>query len=88
MRKIFILFCLFCSLSVLAQKKQPITEQDYANQQVEMADSFRADGKIYVVVGVVTLVLGGLLLYAFAIDRKISKLEKLVEKESSKHLVG
>lgn len=88
MRKIILILCLFCSLSVLAQEKQEITEQDYANQQVEMADRFRADGKIYVVVGIVGLVLGGLLLYAVAIDRKVGKLEQLVEKESRKHLAG
>lgn len=82
------IFFLFCSLSVLAQEKQEITEQDYTNQQVEMADSFRADGKIYVLVAVIGLILGGLLTYAVLIDRKVSKLEKLVEKETSKHLVG
>lgn len=88
MRKLLILLCLFCSLSVLAQEKQEITEQDYANQQVEMADRFRADGKIYVVVGIIGLILGGLILYALAIDRKVGKLEELAEKESRKHLVG
>lgn len=90
MRKIFILLCLFCTLSALsalAQEKQEITQQDYSNQQVEMADSFRAEGKIYVVVAIAGLILGGLLLYAVSIDRKVSKLERLVEKESSKHLV-
>ncbi len=86
MRKIIILLCLFCSLNVLAQEKQAISAQDYNNQQVEMADRFRADGKIWVVVGIVGLVLGGLLLYAVAIDRKVSKLEQLAKKESSKHL--
>lgn len=88
MRKILILLCLFCSLNVLAQEKQEITEQDYTNQQIEMADSFRADGKIYVVIGMIGLILAGLIGYAVAIDRKVSKLEELVEKESSKHLVG
>lgn len=42
----------------------------------EMADTLRANGKIYVVVGVVLLVLLGLLTYIILIDRKISKLEK------------
>lgn len=88
MRKLLMIFFLFCSLSLWAQEKQEITEQDYANQQIEMADQFRADGKIYVVVAIVGLILGGLLIYAVAIDRKVSKLEQLVQKESSKHLVG
>lgn len=88
MRKLLILLCLFCSFTVLAQDKQEITEQDYANQQIEMADSFRAEGKIYVVVGIIVLLLGGLLLYTVSIDRKLSKLEHLAaEKESNKHLV-
>jgi hypothetical protein len=88
MRKILLILCLFCSLNVLAQEKQEITQQDYANHQVEMADRFRADGKIYVVVGVIGLILGGLLTYAVLIDRKVSRLENLVENRSSKHLVG
>lgn len=87
MRKLLILLCLFCSLTALAQQKQEITEQDYANQQIEMADSFRAEGKIYVVVAVIVLLLGGLLLYTVSIDRKLSKLEQLAEeKEINKHL--
>lgn len=87
MRKLLIFLCLFCSLTALAQQKQEITEQDYANQQIEMADSFRAEGKIYVVVAVIVLLLGGLLLYTVSIDRKLSKLEQLAEeKEINKHL--
>lgn len=94
MRNLLILLCLCCSLSVLAQEKQEITEQDYANQRVEMADQFRADGKIYVVVGIVVLILGGLLAYAVAIDRKVSRLERLAEdrlqqqKPADKWVVG
>jgi hypothetical protein len=87
MRKILLLLSLFCSLTVLAQEKYEIDEQDYANQEVEMADSFRSEGKIYVVVAIVGLVLGGLLIYAVLIDRKISRLERMAEKESHKHLV-
>ncbi len=86
MRTILIILCLFCSLTVMAQEKQEITDQDYANQQIEMADTFRAEGKIYVVVGIAVLLLGGLLLYTVSIDRKLSKLERSVEKESNKHL--
>ena len=48
----------------------------FANgQNVEMADTFRAEGKIYVVVAVVLLVLVGLFIYLFRIDRKIKNLE-------------
>ena len=44
--------------------------------KVEMADSMRADGKIYVVVAVILTILAGLILYVARVDRKISKLEK------------
>ena len=42
---------------------------------VEMADKFRADGKIYVVVAVVVVILLGLILYVARLDKKISRLE-------------
>lgn len=40
-----------------------------------MADTMRAEGKIYVVVGIILIVLAGLLLYLFLIDKKIKRLE-------------
>lgn len=43
---------------------------------VPMADQFRADGKIYVVVAVILIILIGLFAYLIRIDRKISRLEK------------
>jgi len=43
---------------------------------VEMADTFRSDGKIYVVIAVIGVILLGLILYLIFIDRKISKMEK------------
>ena len=45
-------------------------------QTVEMADAMRADGKIYVVVAVLTTILAGLLLYVFALDRRITRMER------------
>lgn len=45
-------------------------------QEVEMADSLRSEGKIYVVVAVVLVILIGLFLYLISIDRKIKKIEK------------
>ena len=47
-----------------------------AQQQAEMADAMRADGKIYVVVAVCLTILFGLLVYVFSLDRKISRMEK------------
>jgi hypothetical protein len=45
-------------------------------QEAEMADVMRSDGKIYVVVGVVLIVLTGLLAYLILLDRKLRRLEK------------
>lgn len=47
-----------------------------AQEKVEMADTMRSNGKIYVVVAVCLTILLGLFIYVFAIDRKISKIEK------------
>jgi CcmD family protein len=41
-----------------------------------MADAFRSDGKIYVVVAVVTVVLAGLLAFLVSLDRKVTRLER------------
>lgn len=55
-------------------------------QNAEMADTFRADGKIYVVVAVILIVLIGLFVYLFMLDRKLSKLERMIdEKTQTKH---
>jgi CcmD family protein len=43
---------------------------------IEMADQFRADGKIYVVIVVVSVVLIGLFAYLFRLERKLADLEK------------
>lgn len=47
-------------------------------QEVEMADRLRADGKIYVIVALILIVLSGLILYLVALDRKVKKLENLL----------
>lgn len=44
--------------------------------EVEMANGLRADGKIYVVVAVISLIFLGLAVFLYSIDRKITKLEK------------
>ena len=48
------------------------------SQNAEMADTFRQDGKIYVVVGIILIVLVGLITYLFLLDRKLNKLEQLI----------
>ena len=64
MKKVLAFFFTLLSLNLQAQ------------QEVEMADQLRADGKIYVVVAVLSIILLGVLLYIIRIDAKISKLEK------------
>jgi hypothetical protein len=46
------------------------------NQNVEMADTFRSNGKIYVVVAVILTIFAGIIIYLIRLDRKISRLEK------------
>ena len=46
------------------------------SQKVQMADTMRSNGRIYVVVAVMSTILIGLILYLVRLDRKISKLEK------------
>lgn len=76
MKKYLIIFLLLLSLSVKAQDKIGITEEDYQNTDIQMADKMRAEGKIYVLVAIIGIVLGGILVYVIHTDRKISGLEK------------
>lgn len=50
-------------------------------QEVEMADRLRADGKIYVVVAIIMIVLAGFIIYLITLDRKIKRLEKLLSEK-------
>jgi uncharacterized membrane protein len=61
-----LLAILFSSLSALSQQ----------TNEVEMADTLRSNGKIYVVVAVLLIILIGLIIFLIRIDRKVSKLEK------------
>lgn len=45
-------------------------------ESVQMAETMRSDGKIYVVIAVLTIILLGLIVYLITIDRKLGKLEK------------
>jgi CcmD family protein len=65
--KTFLLFLVGFTLSFAASAQA---------SDIEMADQFRADGKIYVVIAVVSVVLIGLFAYLFRLERKVSELEK------------
>lgn len=44
--------------------------------QIEMADTMRSNGKIYVVVICIVIILAGLLVYLFSLDKRLKKIEK------------
>ena len=48
----------------------------FLNVQVEMADAFRSEGKIYVVVLVALIILVGIFFYLFRIEGKIKDINK------------
>jgi CcmD family protein len=48
----------------------------FAQEEVQMADQMRADGKIWVVVAVIAIVFVGIIAYLVLLDRKLRKIEK------------
>lgn len=50
--------------------------------QIPMADSFRQDGKIYVVVGIVLILLVGFFYYLLRVDRKVKQMEDEFKNQS------
>jgi uncharacterized membrane protein len=48
----------------------------FAQNQSTVDEVMRSNGKIYVVVTCCIIILVGLFLYVFSVDRKISKIEK------------
>ena len=62
-------------LSTLSVSAQPATNN------VQMADGFYAEGKIYVVIGIVAIIFIGLAFYLFTIERKVKKLEEALNEK-------
>ena len=48
----------------------------HAQQNVEMADALRSNGKIYVVVLVICTIFAGIILFLLFLERKIKRLER------------
>lgn len=75
-----LVFCCFLLGSVLglqaaqAQSENSVTV--IAEPEIEMADTLRQDGKIYVVVIVLLTVVAGMVVYLISLDRKVTRLEK------------
>ncbi|EPA00037.1 hypothetical protein A33Q_0205 [Indibacter alkaliphilus LW1] len=79
MKKWIFILLMAISIQATAQEKIEITEEDYTNSHVEMADVMRSEGKIYVLVGVIVIIFAGITGYVVNTDRKVSKLEKLIK---------
>lgn len=72
MRKYILFIILFLTQTLL-----------FAQENVEMADALRAEGKIYVVVTILVLILIGLITYLVIIDRKVGRLEQRLKDKGS-----
>ncbi len=46
-----------------------------------MADQLRSDGKIWVVVGTIAVIVAGLFVYLILLEKKVRKIEKLTDSE-------
>jgi CcmD family protein len=73
-KNIFLLLGLLSSLFTIAQPDPA------ASQPVDMADAFYTEGKVYIVVVIVSIVVLGILLYLFLLDRKLARIEKELKK--------
>jgi CcmD family protein len=70
MKKILSVFFFFITL---------LMHQAAFAQDAEMADGMRANGKIYVVVGIILIVLVGLVVYLVMMDKKLTRIEKQLD---------
>ena len=66
------------TIEVNEKGKIPVTQRDYENTEVAMADTFREEGKIYVVVAVLATIFTGIVVFLVATESKLKKLEDLV----------
>jgi len=71
---LLLLTCLMTNLLVMAQ-----------GASVDMADTMRKEGKIYVVVAVILTIFDGIIFYLVRLDSKISRLEK---EERLNHIIN
>lgn len=49
--------------------------------QVEMADNFRGEGKIYVVIAVILIIMAGFFYLLFKLDKRTKRLENEIEEK-------
>ncbi len=53
-----------------------LTQAQEATGTVDMADTMRSNGKIYVVVVVILTIFAGIIIYLIRLDRKMTRIEK------------
>lgn len=66
-----ILSLVFLLSALFSSAQQPVAAP-------EMADTFRSDGKIYVVITVIGMIFVALVVFLIVLERKVSKLEKQI----------
>jgi hypothetical protein len=71
-----VLGLIFICVSLFSQ-----AQQMGMNSEPQMADSFRADGKIYVVISVIALIFLALVCFLIYIERQVKKIEDKVFKD-------
>lgn len=54
-----------------------ITAYGQNGKEIDMADTLRKDGKIWVVVATIAVSFAGLAIYLIRIDRKLTRMEKI-----------
>jgi hypothetical protein len=77
MRKQFLR--LFFSVTGMLMMYFVQAQDSLSNEKPQMADAMRSNGKIYVVVAVLLIILAGLFLYLFQTDRKLTRLEQKIK---------
>jgi uncharacterized protein (DUF983 family) len=59
--------------------------QESVESQPQMADKFRDDGKIYVVITVISIIFISIVVFLIALERKVKKLEQQIETKNDQH---
>jgi CcmD family protein len=74
---------LFLSFATHAKDSTSVITNTVAQKasDPEMADVMRANGKIYVVVAVLTIIFIGIVVYLISLNRKLNKLERLIKEK-------
>lgn len=71
-KRILSLMFFLCALVISAQETVSAPQ---------MADNFRSEGKIYVVITVIAMIFAALVIFLIAIERKVKKLENQINKD-------